>query len=219
MALAKLDGPQLAPANGAPARSLVVFLHGVGANGQDLIALAPIFQRALPDALFVSPDAPFPFDLPGDGARQWFSLQVLSPAGRLKGVREAAPILDAFIDEKLDALGLDDSRLALVGFSQGTMMALHVGPRRRGRIAGILGYSGMICGGDLLPEETSARPPVMMVHGDDDEIIPPAAMARSVEQLEHAGFDVRAHTRPGLAHGIDEEGIRLGEAFLRDVLA
>ncbi|TCS61669.1 alpha/beta hydrolase [Varunaivibrio sulfuroxidans] len=216
--LPQLSGPQYAPLNGEPARSLVIFLHGVGANGQDLIGLAPLFQRAVPDALFISPDAPFPFDLRGENARQWFSLQVLSPAGRLKGVREAAPILDAFIDQQLEKLGLDDTRLALVGFSQGAMMALHVGPRRKGRIAGILGYSGMVCGGDRLADETSARPPVLMVHGDDDAIVPPAAMEQTVEALQAAEFDVRAHMRPGLGHGIDEEGIRLGAAFLSDVL-
>ncbi len=147
--LPSLSGPVRKPASGSKPRQLVVLLHGVGADGHDLIGLAPYWAPALPDAEFVSPDAPFPCDMAPYG-RQWFSLQDRTPNAILGGVRAAAPILDAFLDEALAARGLDASQLALVGFSQGTMMSLYVGPRRAEALAGIIGYSGALIGADTL---------------------------------------------------------------------
>jgi len=163
--LPSLSGPVRKPASGGKPRQLVVLLHGVGADGHDLIGLAPYWAPALPDAEFVSPDAPFPCDMAPYG-RQWFSLQDRSPSAILGGVRAAAPILDAFLDEALAARGLDASQLALIGFSQGTMMSLYVGPRRAEALAGIIGYSGALIGADTLAQDIRSRPPVLLVHGD-----------------------------------------------------
>ena len=209
-----LEGPVLGPAAGGAPEQVVVFLHGVGADGNDLIGLAPTFQRALPGALFVSPHAPFPFDM-GPTGRQWFSIQDLGL--RLDGVAKAAPILDAFIDHTLEAHGLAEDRLALVGFSQGTMMSLHVGLRRASAIACILGYSGMLVGPERLAAEIGSRPPVMLIHGDADPVVPFSSLSLAVGELEANGLDVGSHVCPGMGHGIDADGLRLGVEFLARV--
>jgi phospholipase/carboxylesterase len=212
-----LDGPRAGPAGGGPADALVVLLHGLGADGNDLIGLAPQLGQVLPGAAFASPHAPFPCDMAPYG-RQWFSLQDRAPAALLAGVRMAAPILDGFIDGELARLGLGDERLALVGFSQGTMMALFVAPRRAKACAAVLGYSGALVGPELLAEEIASRPPVQLVHGAADEVVPFQAMAAAVAALEANGVAVRSAARPGLGHGIDPEGLALGARFLIDAL-
>ena len=216
--LPTLSGPVRKPASGGKPRQLVVLLHGLGADGNDLIGLAPYWAPLLPDAEFVSPDAPFPCDMAPFG-RQWFSLQDRSPESILAGVRAAAPILDAFVDDALAARGLDESHLALVGFSQGTMMSLYVGLRRGKAPAGILGYSGALVGAQTLAEEILSHPPVLLVHGNADEVVPFQALAMATEGLKAAGVPVEQLVRPGLGHGIDEEGLRRGGEFLRRVLA
>ena len=216
--LPSLTGPQQPPASGGAPRQLVVLLHGVGADGSDLIGLAPYWAELLPDAEFLSPDAPFPCDMAPFG-RQWFSLQDRSPDAILAGVRAAAPILDGFLDEALAQRGLDERSLALVGFSQGTMMSLYVGLRRALAPAGILGYSGALIGAESLAREIRARPPVLLVHGDADEVVPPQALPLAARGLEAAGVPVESLVCPGLGHGIDEEGLREGGAFLRRVFA
>ncbi len=213
-----LSGPSFGPAAGGPAKRLVILLHGIGADGNDLIGLAPAWADMLPDTVFVSPNAPFPCDMAPYG-HQWFSLQDRSPARMLAGIRATAPILDGFIDDTLVAHGLDDGNMALVGFSQGTMMSLFVAPRRRDACAGIVGYSGALLAGELLAEQAVARPPVVLVHGDADPIVPFGAMAAAAQALEAAGFQVETHGRPGLAHGIDPVGLEIGGRFLASVLA
>jgi phospholipase/carboxylesterase len=216
--LPSLHGPARPPASGGKPRQLVVLLHGVGADGNDLIGLAPYWAPALPEAEFVSPDAPFPCDMAPYG-RQWFSLQDRSPAAILGGVRAAAPILDAFLDEALAARGLEPSQLALVGFSQGTMMSLYVGPRREKALAGIVGYSGALIGADTLVDDVRSRPPVLLIHGDADQIVPPQAFPLAVSGLKGAGLAVEELICPGVGHSIDDAGLRRGGAFLRRVLA
>jgi phospholipase/carboxylesterase len=211
-----LDGPRLAPASGGPARQLVVLLHGVGADGNDLIGLAPYFASALPHAAFVSPHAPFPYDMAPFG-RQWFSLMDRSPSRILEGARIAAPILDRFIDLELNRHGLSDAAMALVGFSQGTMMALHAGLRRVAPCAGILGYSGVLVGADVLAGDLRVHPPVMLIHGEDDPVVNFSLHGLTAAALEAHGVPVEAHARPGLGHSIDEEGLALGMDFLRRV--
>lgn len=208
-----LDGPRFGPqASGVP-RQLVLLLHGLGADGNDLIGLAPYFAQALPDAAFVSPHAPFPCDMAPYG-RQWFSLQDRTPATVLAGVQAAAPILDAFITAERDRYGLADGNVALLGFSQGTMMSLYVALRRPVPIAGVVGYSGALVGADLLGTEARSRPPVLLVHGDADPIVPFQAMAAAAQALQAAGVPVATLPRPGLPHSIDEEGIAAGIDFL-----
>ena len=215
---APLDGPTSPPATGAAPRSLVILLHGYGSNGSDLIGLVPFWRPALPDTLFLAPNAPQA--CPGaPGGRQWWPLTSLSPEARAAGVRVSAPDLNAYIDSHLAAHGLSEDRLALVGFSQGTMMALHVGPRRAKLIAGIVGYSGMLADPDALSQEAVAKPPVLLVHGDADEVLPVAAMHQAKTRLEALGFEVAAHVSPGLGHSVDDVGLQLGAEFLADRLA
>jgi phospholipase/carboxylesterase len=216
--LPDLSGPIHKPGSGGKPRQLVVLLHGVGADGNDLIGLAPYWAARLPDAEFVSPDGPFPCDMAPFG-RQWFSLQDRSPAAILAGVQATAPILDAFLDSALAARGLEDRQLALVGFSQGTMMSLYVGLRRARPPAGIVGYSGALVGADALPREIRSRPKVLLVHGDADEVVPVHALSIAATGLTAAGVPVEILTRPGLGHGIDEEGLTRGGEFLHQAFS
>jgi len=211
--LPTLDGPSLSPLSGGSPRHLVIFLHGVGADGNDLIGLAPHFAHALPDAYFVSPNAPFAYDMAPFG-RQWFSIRDFGPETLLAGALAAAPILDTFIDAQLTRHGLEADCLALVGFSQGTMMALQVGLRRRQPIAGILGYSGLLVGEAKLEDEIASRPPVHLIHGADDELIPAHSLPAAVAALKSLNVPIDSHLCPNLGHGIDETGLRLGSNFL-----
>ena len=213
----ELSGPSQKPADGQPPRALVVLLHGLGADGNDLIGLAPYWAPHLPHVEFVSPNAPFPCDMAPYG-RQWFSLQDRSPDAVLAGVRMAWGILDGFLDAELARTGLAADRLALVGFSQGTMMSLFTGPRRAERIAGIVGYSGRLVGAEALAAELKSRQPVTLVHGDADEILPVSSLPEAVKGLEAAGIEVASTVRPRLGHSIDETGLRIGLEFLRRVL-
>jgi len=212
-----LDGPRIHPV-GTPAKSLVVFLHGYGADGNDLIGIGRRWAPLLPTTAFVSPHAPEPCAESPMG-RQWFPLAGVDPAKLRDGVFGAAPILDAFLDAELARHRLTDDRLALVGFSQGTMMALHVAPRRTNRIAGVVGYSGLIPGPEFLAAEVKHQPPVLLVHGDADPVVPSLALFAAARVLGDAGFAVEWHMRPGLAHSIDQEGLDLGLEFLKRVLA
>jgi phospholipase/carboxylesterase len=214
---AELDGPRLAPRSGT-ARQLVVFLHGYGADGDDLIDIGRSWQPLLPQAAFVSPHAPEPCGQAPVG-RQWFPLTFRDPNERWIGVNKAAPALQRFLDAELARHSLPPTALALVGFSQGTMMALHVGLRRASPPAGIVGYSGLL----VLPEdgdeatltaEIKSRPPVLLVHGDSDELIPPQALFQSTEGLAALGVAVEWHLSAGVGHGIDPEGLRHGGEFL-----
>ena len=209
----ELSAPGYPPAAGGPARQLVVLLHGYGADGNDLISLAPHWARLLPGAAFVSPHAPFPCEM-GPYGRQWFGFENRDPAALLAGAQAAAGILDGFIDSELARLGLDTSRLALVGFSQGAMMALHVALRRPEPVAAVVGYSGALIAPERLADEAAARPPVLLIHGDADQVVPYQALAAARQALEAAGIPVTAETRPGLAHGIDEVGLAMGGQFL-----
>ncbi|HLN09199.1 MAG TPA: phospholipase, partial [Xanthobacteraceae bacterium] len=175
---AVLDGPRIEPRSGQ-ARQLVVFLHGYGADGNDLIEIGRAWQKAMPQAAFVSPHAPEPCGMAPVG-RQWFALTMRDPRERWSGVNRAAPALNAFLDAELTRRNLTERALALVGFSQGTMMALHVGLRRKQPPAAILGYSGLlVLPGDepaAVASEITVRPPILLIHGDGDELIPAQAL-------------------------------------------
>jgi phospholipase/carboxylesterase len=199
------------------ADALVVLLHGYGANGQDLIALGHEWRRVLPLAAFVAPDAPETLPMAGMGGLQWFPLTMRDPTEYWRGVSAAGPGLATFLEAELDRRQLPARRLALVGFSQGTMMALHVGLRLSSPPAAIVGYSGMLAGAEHLASAASQRN-VLLVHGDQDEIIPIEALDMTRETLAARGFAVEWHRRPGLGHGIDAEGLRLGGDFLAQAL-
>jgi phospholipase/carboxylesterase len=219
---AELDGPRLAPKSGN-ARQLVVFLHGYGADGNDLIDIGRAWQEMLPDAAFVSPHAPRPCGQAPMG-REWFPLTFRDPNERWTGVNDAAPTLNAFLDAELARHKLPPSALALVGFSQGTMMSLHVGLRRPVAPAAIVGYSGMlVVPEDIEPEQFMtqivAKPPVLLVHGDQDELIPVQALLHGSQSLAAMDIPVQWHISPGVGHGIDQEGLRHGGEFLRKAFA
>jgi phospholipase/carboxylesterase len=214
---AQLDGPRLEPRGGA-ARRLVVFLHGYGADGNDLIEIGRAWQQLLPDTAFVSPNAPEPCAGAPIG-RQWFALTFRDPDERWRGVNAAAPALNAFLDAELARRKLPPSALALVGFSQGTMMALHVGLRRPTPIAAIVGYSGLfVLPNNAEPEvvagEIKARPPVLLIHGDRDELIPVQALFHATQALAALEVPAEWHISAGIGHGIDQEGLRHGGEFL-----
>ena len=214
---AELDGPRLAPRSG-PVQQLVVFLHGYGADGNDLIDIGRSWQQYLPQAAFVSPHAPEPCGQAPVG-RQWFSLTFRDPNERWTGVNAAAPLLNRFLDTELTRHELAPSALALVGFSQGTMMALHVGLRRATAPAAIVGYSGvLVVPPDVDPEkfaaEITSRPPVLLVHGDRDDLIPPQALFQATQGLAALEVPVEWPLSPGVGHGIDGEGLRHGGEFL-----
>jgi phospholipase/carboxylesterase len=214
----RLSGPSRPPASGGKPRRLVILLHGLGADGNDLIGLAPYWARLLPDAEFLSPNAPFPCDMAPYGY-QWFSSQDRSPEAVLGGVRAAAPILDAFIDEALEERGLGSGELALVGFSQGTMMSLFVGLRRAEPVAGIVGFSGRLLAPELLASELRSRPPILLVHGTEDPLVPYSSLAAAETTLKAAGVPVETVTSVGIGHSIDDQGLRRGGEFLKKVLS
>jgi phospholipase/carboxylesterase len=213
----ELDGPRLSPRSGA-ARQLVVFLHGYGADGNDLIEIGRAWQQLLPQAAFVSPHAPEPCGQAPVG-RQWFALTFRDPNERWVGANKAAPLLERFLDAELARQQLPPSALALVGFSQGTMMALHVGLRRAAPPAAIVGYSGLLVlppdgSPETLAADVRSRPPVLLVHGDQDELIPVEALFQGSQALAAVGVPVEWHLSAGIGHGIDPEGLRHGGEFL-----
>ncbi len=211
------NGPRLLPRSGAP-RHLVVMLHGYGANGDDLIGLAPMLAKALPDAVFISPHAPEP--VPNyPGGRQWFALRKISPDELVTGARLAGPPLAAAIIAESAHYNLPLCQVALLGFSQGTMMALHVGLRLPEPLAAIVGFSGALPDGSALASEITARPPVFLAHGAADEVLPVHATTEAVARLADAGCATRFHIAPGLGHAISPDALEIATQFLVDGFA
>jgi phospholipase/carboxylesterase len=216
--MATQDGPRWGPKNGGAPKLIVFLLHGLGADGNDLIDLAPHWGPTVPDALFISPHAPEPHDGAPYG-RQWFSLSDRSPAARLAGVMVARPFLDTIIARECAAAGLPESAVVLMGFSQGAMMALYTGLRRAIAPAGIMAFSGMLIGAETLAAEIIARPPVLLVHGEADEVVPAAASHQAESVLLAAGVPVEATYSAALGHGIDDAGLSAGALFLQRAAA
>lgn len=213
-----IDGPRIAAASGTT-KSLVILLHGYGANGDDLFGLAHPLSGVLPDTAFAAPNAPEPC-LNNPYGFQWFPIPWLDgsdPIAMATSFARSVDILNRFIDAERDRYGLSDAQVALVGFSQGTMMSLHVAPRRAARLAGVVGFSGRLASADGLAE-TPQRPPVLLVHGDADQMIPVRDMFAARDALTAAGFAVAAHVAPGVGHGIDQLGLTLAARFLVEKL-
>lgn len=208
-----------APSSGR-ASSLVVFLHGYGADGDDLLGLADPLAPHLPNTVFIAPNAPErcsgnPFGY------QWFPIPWLdgsSEAAAAAGMAASAVALTAFLDARLAESGLTDAAMALVGFSQGTMMALEVAPRRAAPVAGVVGFSGRLIAPERLAGEITAKPPVLLVHGDRDEVVAPSSMPEAAAVLTRVGIETWTHISPGTAHGIAPDGLGAALGFLRDRL-
>lgn len=212
-----LDGPRLAPASGR-SRQLVVLLHGYGADGNDLIEIGHAWRQWLPYAAFVSPHAPEPCAEAPVG-RQWFRIDRSDPASRWKGVTAIAPTLHRFLDDELTRHDLPPTALAIVGFSQGTMIGLHVGLRRATPPLAVVGYSGRLTApnqGDFaaMNSEVVSRPPVLLVHGDMDTVVPPESLELSAQGLRTLGIEAETHMSRGIGHGIDQDGLQRGGMFL-----
>lgn len=210
-----VNGKSLKTRSGAAPRQIVLLLHGYGSSGADMIALAPHWQDVLPDALFVAPHAPQRCGLMS-GGYQWWGLSGLAPAALAAGAASAAPAINAFIDKKLAQYELTETELALVGFSQGTMMALHVGLRRPKAVAAVIGYSGMLTGVGDLARRDIPKPPVLLVHGSADPVVPVAALHMAESELRRLGVPVTTHVSFGVPHSVDPVGLRMGRDFVAE---
>jgi len=213
--MAELDGPRWGPASKTAPRQLVVLCHGLGADGHDLIDLAPTWSQALPDALFVSVDAPF-LHASGFG-RQWWGVEDRSPPVVEAGVRSAAGFLNTFIDAELARLGIQD--YALMGFSQGAMTALFTGLRRTTAPRAILAFSGALIAPEKLQTELANHAPVLLVHGEADDVVPVQRSRDAEAALRAASLPVEAVYVPRLAHGIDDTGLSMGALPLQRAFA
>jgi phospholipase/carboxylesterase len=212
--MVELDGPRWGPASGTAPKQLVVLCHGLGADGYDLIDLAPTWARALPDAAFVAPSAPDPCDL-GPTGRQWWSVADRSPPVVEAGVRRAATFLNPFLDAELARLALAADAYALMGFSQGAMTALFTGLRRAAAPRAILAFSGALIAPESLAAELTHRPPVLLVHGEADDVVPVDRSHAAEAALRAAGVPVDATYVPRLGHGIDDTGLAMGALALQ----
>jgi phospholipase/carboxylesterase len=215
----RLDGPSLAPPDGGPARRLICLLHGLGADGADLLPLGMAYQSSLPDAAVVAPNAPFPCDVAPVG-RMWFSVRDLRPDTRRMGVRVAAPYVNAFLDAELARRGLSASALIIGGFSQGAMVALHVGLTRDPAPLAVISHSGLLADETLaLPVSPTWRAPsLLLTHGDSDPLLPPDCLTFTERALKAKGLAPEAHLLKGLGHGIDPATVSLGLSFLHRVI-
>lgn len=227
------SGPSLPPAEGTAAKSAVIFLHGYGSNGDDLIGLAPFFAQGLPNTVFYSPNAPEPWEGGFFGGRQWFSLAGYDPealrrnaanvAGiydkMFEGAVKASGFLNQYIDDVMAYHALSANKVALIGFSQGTMMALHTGLRRAETLAAVVGFSGAMVGVSKLPTELKSRPPILLVHGEADPVVPIEALGEIKKALAANNIPFEALTVPGLQHGIDPTGANRAAAFLKSKLS
>jgi phospholipase/carboxylesterase len=217
--MAVLTGPRREAKSGNP-KSLVIFLHGYGADGNDLIGLADPLAEHLPDTVFLSPNAPQRCPANPMGY-QWFPISWLdgSPeSAMIEGAKDAARILDRYLTEAMAEEGRTPAETCVVGFSQGTMMILQVAPRRVEPLAGIVGFSGRLNDPEKLPAEIKSRPPVLLVHGDQDQMVPVDSIHAAREGLAEAGIDVRWHISRGIGHGIAPDGLGLALGFLKERL-
>jgi phospholipase/carboxylesterase len=211
--MTSIDGPSIHPLSGSQAKQLVIFCHGYGADGNDLIGLANYFQQILPDAYFISPNAPETCPMNPMGY-QWFDFTSNDPDLIWKKVNDAGEILNNFIDNKLNELNLSDKDLSLVGFSQGTMMSLHVGLRRSVAMSSIVGFSGRLIREDTLSDDMKSKPPIYLIHGDQDPMVPYSDTINAAKILKDLDVDVQSHISPNTPHSIAQDGLEIAIKFL-----
>jgi phospholipase/carboxylesterase len=208
------------PAASGKASSLVIFLHGYGADGADLLGLADVFAPHLPNAVFIAPDAPEK-PLMAPNGFQWFPIPRFDGSSEAQmdaGIDRATVDLNAFIDASLAAEGLAVEALALIGFSQGAMMSLHIAPRRATPFAGVVAISGRLMRAEVLQAESLVKPPILVMHGDQDDVVPFGEMQRAGDALTKAGFETYGHIMKGTGHGIAPDGLSVAMRFLKDKL-
>jgi len=213
-----LDGPRLLAVSGSKPDALVILIHGYGSNGDDLISLARMIQPALPRAAFAAPNAPLQIPRMA-AAHQWWPIETFSMSERAAGAAAAAPAIEAFITHELEEAALPSDRLLLVGFSQGAMMALHVGLRRPEAVAGIIGISGMLVAPEHLEAEIRSRPPVLLIHGTEDDVVPFRSMDLASTALTASGVPVETHVSPGVGHSVGQDGLAAATAFAMRALS
>lgn len=213
----KITGPEVWPLSGRGPKQLVIMLHGVGADGENLIDLANSFQNVLPDAHFIAPNAPFPYENAPIGY-QWFSLNDRREETLLKGMNTTMPILNEFIDQQLKRFNLLENKLILIGFSQGTMMSLHISFRRENSFAAVIGFSGSLVGDQVLAKEIKSRPPVLLIHGEEDNVVPFGLMLYSSRALKKLSIPVITYECEGLGHMISLKGVNRAKDFLKKLI-
>ena len=215
-----LTGPER-PAKSGKASSLVVFLHGYGADGNDLVGLADVMVDHLPNTRFVAPNAPEPCKNNPSGY-QWFPIPWMDGSSEVEAgmsMARSVDLLGQYLDGLPEVTGIGAERTILFGFSQGTMMSLHVALRREVPVAGIAGFSGRLLQPERLGDEIVSRPPVLLVHGDQDPLVPPSSMAEAETVLTAAGVDVATHMSPGVPHGIGPDGLTKALEFIKERLS
>ncbi len=209
-----LQGPSAPPMAGGKPRQLVILMHGLGADGADLLSLATHWAQMLPHAMFLAPNGIEECDMAPYGY-QWFSLREWTQESLVEGARRASVMVGAYIDHQLALHGLSDENLALAGFSQGGMMAMHLGLHRPAACAGVVSFSGVLVGAADLPATIRSRPPMLLVHGADDDVVPVQNLGTAMQALKAARVEATGVTRPDLGHAIDMEGIVRAGAFLK----
>ena len=212
-----ISGPIIEPSSGNPPKQMIIFVHGYGADGNDLIGLANYFQSTLPEAIFLSPHAPEACSMNPSGY-QWFDLTSTDPAVLWSKILVAADHLNEFIDSKLLEYNIAEENLALIGFSQGTMMSLHVSLRRKNTMAAVLGYSGRLIGADLLKDDLISKPSIYLIHGDQDPMVPYQESLTAEKVLKEYSIDIKTHISEHTQHSIAEDGLRIGVDFLTSKL-
>lgn len=196
--------------------SLVVFLHGYGADGADLLGLADPLSEHLPNTVFVAPNAPEKC-IGNPMGFQWFPIPWIDGSSEEEaetGMNAAVDDLNAYLDTVMAEEDVLPEQVVVIGFSQGTMMALHVLPRREDPIAGIVGISGRLLRPELLKDEVVSKPPILLVHGDQDDVVPPISMPEAGDALQEAGFEVFGHVMKGTGHGIAPDGLGVALSFI-----
>lgn len=212
-----ISGPIIEPSGENPPKQMIIFVHGYGADGNDLIGLANYFQSTLPEAIFLSPHAPEACSMNPSGY-QWFDLTSTDPAVLWSKILVAADHLNEFIDSKLLEYNIAEENLALIGFSQGTMMSLHVSLRRKNTMAAVLGYSGRLIGADLLKDDLISKPSIYLIHGDQDPMVPYQESLTAEKVLKEYSIDIKTHISEHTQHSIAEDGLRIGVDFLASKL-
>jgi len=214
-----LSGPELKPRSGAKPKNLIILLHGLGADGNNLIDVASLLNRFIPDTHFIAPNAPNPYDMGGPGY-QWFKSVRTSPyENTIEGLKNVEGMVNDFIDFQLNRFNLTEKNLAVIGFSQGTIVALHSLLRREKPVALIVGFSGALIGAELLDSELKSKPPVLLIHGEDDDILPIQMMHDAYDALKSRGVEVEKHAYPNLGHSIGQKGFDLSVNRLKSKLS